>query len=210
MKHYTLSSNGICIMIAFACAFHSENTHADVPKTLGVQQFRDSNENSETPVVQTTEYHAFNCSQLSNTHVVNKIGSGITKTAFRIQLGSETLIAKRVSAESPDKRTRMGVYKLLKEALTIEKAGAFSIVLECTEKNLTEISAQKDRGNRSTATYCRGCLICIDTRQSPGVPLIREQYICQANYITYFWILQFSFGGCSGAVEPHSFISSRK
>ena len=76
--------------------------------------------------------------------------------------------------------------------------------------DLTEISAQKDRGNRSTATYCRGCLICIDTRQSPGVPLIREQYICQANYITYFWILQFSFGGCSGAVEPHSFISSRK
>jgi hypothetical protein len=109
MKHSTLSSNAIWSMITVVCALHIEYTHADVPDTLGVRHFRDSNDDNKTPMM-------FNCSQLSNTHVVSKIGSGITKTAFRIQLGDETFIAKRVSAESPDKRTRMGVYKLLKEA----------------------------------------------------------------------------------------------
>lgn len=63
-----------------------------------------------------TSYHNFNCSELSNTRFTSKIGNGVTKTAFKIKIGDETLIAKRVSAESPDKRTRMGVYKLLKEA----------------------------------------------------------------------------------------------
>jgi len=67
-------------------------------------------------LIQTRDYYRFNCSQLQNIHNVEKIGSGITKTAFRISVGGELLIAKRVKSESPDKRTRMGVYKLLKEA----------------------------------------------------------------------------------------------
>ena len=60
--------------------------------------------------------YTFDCSDLSNVRNVVKIGNGITKTAYQIQIQNEKLIAKRVSAESPDKRTRMGVYKLLKEA----------------------------------------------------------------------------------------------
>ena len=47
---------------------------------------------------------------------MTKLGSGITQSAFRISLGATDFVAKRVSAESPDARTRMGVYKLLKEA----------------------------------------------------------------------------------------------
>jgi len=58
----------------------------------------------------------FNCSRLSSVRSMMKLGSGITKSAFRISLGTTDFVVKRVSTENPDARTRMGVYKLLKEA----------------------------------------------------------------------------------------------
>jgi len=58
----------------------------------------------------------FNCSRLSSVRQMTKLGSGITKSAFKISLGGTEFVAKRVKPESPDTRTRMGVYKLLKEA----------------------------------------------------------------------------------------------
>ena len=78
----------------------------------------------------------FDCRKLMSAQIIQKLGHGISKQAFKISIGSSLYIAKRVSKESPDKRTRMGVYKLLKEAhilsvLSEEDANAMKLEGVC-------------------------------------------------------------------------------
>tara|TARA_B110000444_G_scaffold240900_1_gene256719 strand:- start:4551 stop:7082 length:2532 start_codon:yes stop_codon:yes gene_type:complete len=157
-------------------------------------------------LIQKTDYHGFNCSQLSNTHVVTKIGSGVTKTAFRIQVGGETLIAKRVSAESPDKRTRMGVYKLLKEAHILniihqENQNAMRVRGVCIFSEDSDVS---DFQNGVTVLYeTQSKHESIPSNFKPWIDLLRRLYMSSLGSIVITDTKRDQFTMIRGQINMH-------